>query len=352
MRIAFSILVIAPLTVVAQPLVDQEPHNRTVLLEEFTGIRCNNSPAARITGDQIQEVYPNDLAIVRIHAGSFAIPFEGMPDFRNSWSDQLFQHFSVAFLPSGMAGRSVFNGSVVMGSSSWSAAVDQVLQEPSPVNLGIASDLDPDTRDLVINIELFYTADGNGESDFIHVLLTEDHIIGYQLDQTSSPPDVWDYDHSKVLRAYITDLWGDEVSSTEAGTSVIRTYTYTVPNEFDAANCNVVAFVGKFQEDVHQVREVRADGGTTQVGIHGTDHKGSAQPPFPQPASGTVTIPLLNSTQRSLVIVRDMSGRQVHFQSATNATLTMDVSLWSSGTYTYEVISSAGHIVDRLVVIH
>jgi hypothetical protein len=230
--------------------------------------------------------------------------------------------------------------------------VDQVLQEPSPVNIGIASNFDPGSRDVTMTVELFYTADGSGESDFVHVLLTEDHIMGYQLDNTASPPDVWDYDHSKVLRAYITDIWGDEVATTDIGTSVTRNYTYTVPEEFDISNCNVVAYVGKYQGHVHQVREVRADGGTTHVGINGPDVSNRTPPPYPQPASEMVSIPLLDGMHRSVLVVRDMSGRQVHLQSATNATVTLDVSGWSSGSYMYEVISPVGRIVDRLVVVH
>lgn len=352
MKIAVSIFLVAPLLVGAQPLVDQEPQDRTVLLEEFTGIRCNNSPIARFTGDLIHLVYLDDVTLVRIHASSFAIPLKGMPDFRNAWSDELFQHFNVGFLPSGMVGRSLYDNYLVIGESGWITAVDQVLQEPSPVNIGIACDFDPVSRDVTVRVELFYTADGNGESDFVHVLLTEDHIMGYQLDNMSSPPDVWDYDHSKVLRAYITDLWGDEVAITDMGTSVTRNYTYTVPEEFDISNCNMVAYVGKYQGHVHQVREVRADGGTTQVGINGPDVSNGTRAPYPQPASGSVSIPLLDGMHRSVLVVRDMSGRQVHRQSATNATVTVDVSRWSSGSYTYEVISPVGRTVGRLVVVH
>jgi hypothetical protein len=68
-----------------------------------------------------------------------------------------------------------------------------------------------------------------------------------------------------VLRDHITATWGDVVTTTTSGTSVVRTYTYNVPLDWNIQNCEVVAFVSEYQSEVYQVREVPANGGTTLV---------------------------------------------------------------------------------------
>ena len=352
MRSTFFALLIAPIGIAAQSLVDQEPHNRTALLEEFTGIKNGDAPAAHAISEQIQQWHPGEVAVVRIHAGFFAVPDDGQPDFRTSWSEDLFAHFAVPFTPTGVIGRSPLFGSMVQSLDNWSLATDVVLFQASPVNLGVASAFEPNTRELTVTIELYYTADADTTSDFIHVLLTEDHIIGYQNDANATPPDVLDYDHRHVLRAYITDLWGDEVTTTLTGSSVIRTYTFTVPDEFDIANCNVVAFVGNYQGAVHQVKEVAADGGTTEVGIDEADGSIQLAPAYPQPASERVFIPVPVSMQRSALEIRDGQGRLVASKRTTDAIHTFDVSAWPAGVYVYQFIGSEAIVSGRLCVAH
>ncbi len=88
-----------------------------------------------------------------------------------------------------------------------------------------------------------------------------------------------------MLRAYITPTWGDEVTTTTAGTTVTRSYTYNVPVDFDIAHCEVVAFISEDQSEVYQVREVMADGGTTLL-IGGLDGPAT---PYAAGTSGSST---------------------------------------------------------------
>ncbi|MCB0784079.1 MAG: Omp28-related outer membrane protein, partial [Flavobacteriales bacterium] len=127
---------------------------------------------------------------------------------------------------------------------------------------------------LDITVELFYTSDSPGGNDYIHVLVKEDHLTGWQTDYgNGNQPN---YDHTEVMRAYATPVWGDEVTTTTAGSSVTRTYSLAVNAAWTLANLEVVAFVGEYQGQVYQAREVMADGGTTLVVGELTSTAGSA----------------------------------------------------------------------------
>ncbi len=140
----------------------------------------------------------------------------------------------------------------------------QMLALSSPVNLGVESSYDAGSQELTVHVQLYYTADSPGDADRISVLVTENHISGWQTDYGPAGNHT-NYDHLHVLRAYITGIWGETVSTTTAGTWVDRTYTYTVPAAWNVGNCEVTAFVGEYQSDVYQSQTIPADGGTTLV---------------------------------------------------------------------------------------
>jgi hypothetical protein len=264
MRSILTLLFGTPLLALGQSLVSTMPQDRTALLEDFTGIHCGYCPDGHAVAAAIKAEHQNDVVIVGVHAGPYAVPSGSEPDFRTSWGTEIDAHFTISGYPAGVINRHLFDGADDLGRGAWAAAVDEVLGMSSPVNVGVASSFDPGSRDLTVTVELLYTGDSPGGSDYISVLLKESHIIGWQTDY-GPDGDHTDYDHTNVLRAYLTDTWGDEVTTTTAGTSVTRTYTLNVPAEWDIANCEVVAFASEYQSEVYQAREVKADGGTTLV---------------------------------------------------------------------------------------
>lgn len=345
---------LAPLALTAQSLVDQLPHHRTVLLEEFTGIQNLYAPEAHTSSEMVAMQHPDSVVIVRMHAGWFAIPQDdGQPDLRNTWSEDLFQHFEVVFTPIGLVGRSPLFQSTLITMGSWGTATEAVLFQSSPVNLGVASAFDPGTRELTITVELYYTGAPGDSSDYIHVLLTEDGIIGYQLDAAFTPPAIENYEHRHALRAYITDLWGDEVAEPAMGSSVIRTYVYTLPAYINVDNCNVVAFVGKYQGEVQQVKEVNANGGTTEVGMSEVDSEGLLAPAYPQPANALLLIPTPWPHEQFGMVVLDATGRTRLLERKLQTNLAVvDVSGWPSGIYICRFVNGGMVRSQRIIVSH
>lgn len=264
MRSIATILLSTPFLALGQSLVSTQPQDRAALLEDFTGIHCGYCPEGHDIAAAIEAEHGPRVVVVGVHAGPFADPNPGEPDFRTTWGTEIDAHFTIGGYPAGVISRHVFGGEDDLGRGAWAGAVNEVLTMPSPVNVGVESSFDAGTRDLTVTVELLYTSNSPGGDDYISVLLKESHIIGWQTDYGPSGNDP-DYDHTNVLRAYITDTWGDVVTTTTAGTSVIRTYTLNVPVEWDIANCEVVAFASEYRSEVYQAREVKADGGTTLV---------------------------------------------------------------------------------------
>lgn len=259
MKTLLTLSLLLPTLAFSQSLVGTSPELRTGFLEDFTGVNCVNCPDGHAVMASVAAAHPGRVSLVGVHAGGYAVPSSGQPDFRTTFGTALDNFYNPPGYPMGVINRRPFNGTTVLGRGSWPAAIDEVLAMPSPVNLGMESSYDAGTQTLTVDVSLYYTADSPGGDDRIGVLLTENHIFGYQSGGSAN------YDHTHVLRTYLTSIWGDTVSTTTAGTMVDRTFTFTVPAAWNIANCEVTAFVSEYQSDVYQARTVAADGGHTLV---------------------------------------------------------------------------------------
>lgn len=248
----------------AQVLTGTDPMLKNAILEEYTGIHCTYCPDGHAIAQSILNNNPGRAFTIAIHQGSFATPASGEPDYRTSFGDPLANQTGLTGYPSGTVNRHVFSGSTTaMGRGAWAAACDQIMQEVSPVNIGILSSYEASTRELTVQVELWYTSNATTPSNFINVALTQDSIYGPQTGGGAGN----NYRHMHMLRHMITGQWGDEVNTTTAGSLVTRTYTYTVPEAYNnipalVENMKVVAFVTQNHQEVLTGDQVDAIGGT------------------------------------------------------------------------------------------
>lgn len=320
----------------AQELVGTAPTNRTALLEEFTAVGCGNCPAAHGVANALATAYPHQLVVVGVHGGSLATPTGAQPDFRTADGAALWEELDVDFQPQG-----VVNRGALAGAAQWAAAVADVVQQPSPVNVGAATTFQAATRALTIDVELYYTADRTAD-DLISVALVQDHIIGYQQDYANGAHTA--YDHRHVLRDHVTPLQGDAVAEAEQGTLVQRTYTFTVPVEWEILDLSVVVFVREEAGVVWQVRTVPANGGATGVYNEARETLGVA---FPVPADVVLFIPFVEQATERVLQLRDVQGRLVKEQRVPVATtlVGLDVADLAPGLYTYSCAGGPGRTV-------
>ncbi len=261
MKKALTLLSFAPALAFGQSLVSTSPQNRTALLEDFTGIHCGYCPEGHAIMSSLADVHGDRLVNVGVHAGVYAVPSGGEPDFRTTDGTAIDAFFPITGYPAGVINRHTFAAGLALGRGSWEGAVNEVLDMSSPVNVGVESSVSGDQ--LTVHVVAYYTANSPAGNDYFSVLIKEDHLIGWQTDYANG--NHTSYDHVHVLRDYITDTWGEDVGNPMAGETVERTYTYTLAPSWNVANLEVTAFVSEYQSEVYQARDVAADGGTTLI---------------------------------------------------------------------------------------
>lgn len=246
----------------AQSLVSSTPQKRVAVLEEFTGVNCGYCPEGHAISDSLAELYGDRFIPINIHSGNFAQPIGNQPDFRTANGNAIDTEMQPSGYPNATVNRLALNGDdVSVGRSTWAGYTADVLLMDSPLNVGMKSDFNADTRELTVQVDVYYTSDMDSSS-YINVVLTESGIVGPQVDYGPAG-DHTDYIHNHVFRAMLTDTWGDEVLPTSG--LVSRTYTYTVPEEIVVENADVSAFVTENRRNIYSGAKVEADGGATIV---------------------------------------------------------------------------------------
>ncbi|MFZ4523421.1 MAG: Omp28-related outer membrane protein [Bacteroidales bacterium] len=236
----------------SQTLVTTQPLNKNIVLEEYTGIHCQYCPEGHAISASILANHPGRAAVIAIHQGSFATPNAGEPDYRTAFGDALAGQTGLTGYPSGTVNRHVFIGTTTaLGRGDWTSSSEQILQQPSPVNVGVQSSFNATTRELTVHVELYYTANSSVPTNYINVALIQNHIFGPQTGGGAGS----NYEHMEMLKYMITGQWGDAVATTTQGSLVEKTYTYTVPAAYNnipcvIENCEVVAYVAEGHQEI------------------------------------------------------------------------------------------------------
>ena len=238
-----------------------EPQDRKVVIEEFTGVRCVNCPAGSAEIQNLLSFYGERLIAVSIHAGFYANPYpESQYDFSTSEGDniEVFLGIPVGY-PTSVIDRKLFGSEPDLqleGTASWGGYVAEELISDVKITLELDNQWESSNRKLTVGIK-GGTLEAIDEEVRLTIMITESGIIDTQL--TPAPAGkVNDYEHNHVLRKTITAYNGDVVaSSLGVGEFVNEEYTFTLPNDWVAENCTVVAFFhnGTSNKEVLQADE-------------------------------------------------------------------------------------------------
>ena len=239
---------------------------RRVLLEDFTGHRCNNCPAATSTAIQLQELYGDRVIVVGVHATqTFAAPLPNSPDgsyttdFRTDAGTAYEQAFGVSFLPVGMVNRKHFNNVRLLSPNQWSTRVGEMIDLPAAFDIWFEElAYDPNTRTIDTEIKVAVLEPVSGDHA-LTIYLTEDHVIDWQYNAQADPPNVPNYEHRHVLRDNVNGTWGAPLisGSADVGDTLTLSYSgYTLAPNWNEANCSLVAYLYRTDnEEVMQAQE-------------------------------------------------------------------------------------------------
>lgn len=223
---------------------------KNVLIEEFTGIGCGNCPDGHKMADIIKMSHPENIYIVAIHSGHYADPYDATaPDYRTEEGENLdlfYEAYNQGY-PCGMINRRTYDGAVPGSRAFWTERSKETAGEDANVNLLMKASYDNASREVVIDIEGYYTAEWLSDSvPTINVLWTQSGIEGPQ-----NGGDAGDnYIHQHMLRGYLTTEKGEALDKAEKGAYFSRTYTMTLPEEIrnvpvKPEDIEIIAFVSE-----------------------------------------------------------------------------------------------------------
>ena len=234
---------------IAQNWVSTTPENKNVIFEDFTGIGCGYCPDGHKIIDGVKEANPNDVYIIKIHAGGYA---NGQTPNLTTVEGNAINSVAVpqGSYPSGSANRTKNPWSETR--SLWSASSYNVLMQSSPVNVYVKSFFNRSNRELTTEVEVYYT-ESVSDNNKLNVVLTQSNILGKQNGASQYYPEnmVGDnYKHNNILRDFITPggAWGEVISETDKGDYTYKKYVTTLPESINNVpvvfyNLSVVAFI-------------------------------------------------------------------------------------------------------------
>ena len=154
-------------------------HGKTVLIKDFTGVRCVNCPAAAEIAHELQhELGEDHVFIMSVHAGFLAQPVGLFPDFTTPEGTEWYGSNSSNPL------FSVDHVALTDGNTLYVEQVDsplsEALAEEQTFEILMATAYDQETRQLNMETDVVATADVVGDF-YVTVCILEDSIVGRQV---------------------------------------------------------------------------------------------------------------------------------------------------------------------------
>ena len=205
------------------------PHH--TLGMRFTATWCQYCPMMDETFRKAKEAMGDGFEYACIYANSGNYGFES--------SELLADYYQIGGYPSGIIdgwldlpnySSTDYGASVIAQTSE-----ETVKYYPTATALGIESSVSG--RKATVKVDVF----AQYEEDYkLTIFLCENNVIGAQQNGSTEVPD---FNHSRVTRMSLTDCFGDQFEGPAEGEVKTLTYTATIPEGFDLANMDVVAFV-------------------------------------------------------------------------------------------------------------
>lgn len=253
----FSIVLAATFTscdVIDDPLknnVGTNPNNgndtstavyQRVLLEEFTGVKCNNCPAAAVEAKRLKALYGDSLLIIGVHAGNLAQTDANHPRaFRTPEGTELFNFFSFPGVPLGLVNRVDYDGIILKGKDDWREVVPELLKETPVADIQLKEkSFNESTRLLEVEgtVEIIDILPSN--NIYLCLYLTENDIISPQTMPDKSVKT--DYEHDHVFRGSFNTTFGEAIDVTTSNTASF-TKSIVLDSEIVKENTTVIAFI-------------------------------------------------------------------------------------------------------------
>lgn len=227
-----------------------------ILLEEFTGVKCNNCPAANAKAKELQGIYGhNRLVLLGIHAGNLAQTDANHPKaFNTPEGTELFNFFNLFGVPVGFVNRIDYpNSDIIKSEGDWGATISQeVLREPvASISINEES-FNSGTSNLIVSGEVGSVGLFNASDVKICLYLAENGIISPQTMPDKSINN--DYVHNHVFRGSFTGTYGKSIDLSSGSNTFNE--NMVLPQDAVKENCEVIAFI--YDGDTYEILQVKS----------------------------------------------------------------------------------------------
>ena len=229
-----AIFTVCGFIVSAQPtFVDTTPSNKNAVIEQFTYKNVNNDETDNVINTLIAN-NPNRVFGINIRETSLRT---GISDFTCKAGAAFISYFNPDFSPD--ANYNIIPGMVNRGTmekmNRWNSSTNAILSQPSCLNVAAKVSIDWNLRQLTLTVEVYYTGNSNTSENYLTVALLQNNLEETEnIYQAYMLPN-GNYNHLRMLRAIISEQWGDTIVQTTQGSFFTKTYTYTIPDTVESA---------------------------------------------------------------------------------------------------------------------
>jgi len=263
----------------AQTFVSTNPENKKALVEKYTGINCNYCPCGDVIIYSAVDNNPENIIVVKIHEGGYAVPGAGQPDFRTAFGSALSSQAMNTGNPAVSVNRHFFqnytsNGGTAIGGCYSNAtgvamqspptyAIDEILVEPAYLNVAAQAEINYSSNMLTVNTEVYYTDDSPTSTNYLNIALVQDNTAAYQAGSSLAAGGS-NYVHNDRLVHFITGQWGEEINPTGQGSLIQTTHSYNIPENYNGIpvvldDLKVVVFVSESTQEIINANRAEMD---------------------------------------------------------------------------------------------
>ena len=234
--------------------------HKAVLIEDITGVRCNNCPnAAQKALDILAQKSEDSVVVMSLYSGdynvTFTAPWPGFINVNSVYSGQVINQLGIPnALPNGYIDRTKFGVQTVRFNAypNWPNLVNQRLRSATPVNIKLEKTLSG--RSLTVKMKLEYNSASSNNHKY-SLFITESGIVSKQTTLTAYDDN---YVHNHVLRYAFGNAVGNALNAPlVAGRTFEKLLDFEVPADYNLAKCHIVCVVSDATtEEVINVRQI------------------------------------------------------------------------------------------------
>ena len=226
---------------------------RNPLIEFCTGTWCGYCPCGDSVVEDLQEIYPNLIALA-YHGGGGGDPFQNFP------GNQIISLLQFPGYPTAAVDRAT---GAPTDYSTWTGKVNSRMNIPATVSIDLQRSFNETTGHLDATVDITPLENLTGQF-YYNIVLTEDSLIypqtNYQTCVTGGSV-LTNFVHYWVVRAMINSATGESVNSGSTwntGETITKTASYDVPLTYNPDKCNLIVFVYKQSSPLYSAQVQQA----------------------------------------------------------------------------------------------